>query len=124
MDKIALENKRLIYKFMGWKIHVDEYPIELYYFPNDNTGKYNVRCETTSIFTLYNDYNSIMAVVEKIESLDIISEFVIGYCNVYKEHTCNIIAAYKIISTSSIISKLEVLYKAVIEFINWYNQNK
>lgn len=67
------------------------------------------------------DWNWIMEVVEKIEKLDVTTNGFWIYRNVV-----TIDNAYIIINRSSnpVQNKKEAVYKAVISFIDWHNENK
>ena len=72
------------------------------------------------------DWNWIMRIVDKIESLIDVDEFNIQCDNTYKTQTCTIYRSFKdgfdtIIETGK--SKIEAVYKACLQFIEWYNAN-
>jgi hypothetical protein len=74
----------------------------------------------------HTSWDWLMPVVEKIESLgfgvNILVSNTISIINMGWEQ--NIKLPYKILNTYPHDSKFEAVYKAVIEFIKWYNQNK
>ena len=77
------------------------------------------------LLILYNDWNSIMPVVEKIETFvfdgDEYYNFqILGGCCVY------IISSHgnELVTVDNGISKLDCVYKSVVQFIQWYNKQK
>ncbi len=104
-----MEKDRLILEFMGWKNHVDMGSIQLFY--KDDEVKH------ISGMNFNSSWDWLMPVVEKIESL--------GHGVTIYRKGCHI----NDIGVSSIngfthSNKLEQTYKAVVEFIKWYNQTK
>jgi len=98
------ENNKLIAEFMG-----------KYYI--------NLKFEVVSIISASNhkfpfdkDWNWLMEVVEKIESLG-------GGIEIYNNY-CKIIYDDEIISEIEENYKIEAVYNACMEFIKWYNQNE
>ena len=75
-------------------------------------------------------YDWIMPVIEKIESLDYVSVyFSKTYLGNHKVEISKHTPSYKLLQVSKTVfceheSRLEATYKAVVEFIKWYNQNK
>ena len=65
----------------------------------------------------HSDWNWLMEVVEKIESLGYRIEIVKHICRIYLSNKETIII-------SENTPKIEAVYNAVVEFIKWYNENK
>lgn len=55
MNNNTIKSNRVIAEFMGWKVYVNEGPILLYYFPQNETGEYKEGCKTMHIVNL--NYN-------------------------------------------------------------------
>ena len=76
----------------------------------------------------HKDWNWLMPVVEKIETLKYVDEFNIQYDSVAKGHIVSITPAYdntfNAIYTDVYENKIDAVYHAVIKFIEWYNQQK
>jgi hypothetical protein len=122
-----VENNKLIAEFMGGKykntsiMYLDKNEIWL---PNEGICRYDTLELGKGKLLHYNDaWNWLIPVVEKIENLPYISQFDITKTRVY--------IAFKLkYDRDSIIQeyqgkpKIEAAYKAVVEFIKWYNQNK
>lgn len=71
------------------------------------------------------DWNSIMPVVEKIESLDDEKSVSINgtLCLIKGDHTA--VGGWDLITASCDgPTKIQAVYKAVVEFIKWYNNQK
>ena len=112
MENIT-ENNRLIADFMGLDVFYD-------------TKVHHETAEKNKVTEMkyHSDWNWLMPVVEKIESLvftnDIYYNFnILGGCQVYvissdMEELIDVSAKTKLLS----------VYEAVIEFIKWYNLNK
>lgn len=108
------EKNKLIAEFMGWK----ERFFGMFYSPNKTWSKENELAFDSS-------WDWLMPVVEKIESLrfkvnifgyneDTQAHYVIVYSS--KEGTISI-------QNQSKLPKIEAVYNACVEFINYYNQN-
>ena len=126
------ENNKLLADFLGLKNY---------------TVKENGNILEKGKYTSYNyskDWNSLMAVVEKIESLDINNfakqlgredvkpiegSFYLSIRNTQAEFLANVyywqhdnnIKGLKEINANT---KIKAVYNACVEFIKWYNQNK
>ena len=103
-----MENNKLIAEFMGLG------KAEPYYIEDENNQ------ETNLVFSpalKYNsDWNWLMEVVEKIESL--------GYRVTIVRHICRIdLTEESKLIISEDIKKIEAVYTACLEFIKWYNKN-
>jgi predicted transposase YdaD len=128
---MTTENNKLIAEFMGAKLYVKQYNIVIYKFPN------KARKELKS-FKYHSDWNWLMEVVEKIESLkpfQLMDRNWIGFdVKIYKTfntqtHYCTIKYLKEqgdmtISNGFSKQSKIEAVYNACVEFIKWYNENK
>lgn len=123
-NKEILEGDKLIAQFMGVK-NVVEFTIKKnpefieLVIAEDEDG-YIDYVEGINYILYHSDWDQLMSVVEKIEkksdtSLECLTldEIVSYQFQIYLSNTC---VRGK--------SKIEVIYKAVIEFIKWYNQNK
>lgn len=102
------ENNKLIAEFMGVsKSKIDTNGQVL----NFENSKYN---------TYHKDWNWLMEVVEKIESL--VSQFNIRTYTLGSTYTdVNIINGDKRIDIELQTSKIEAVYNACVAFIEWYN---
>lgn len=109
-----LENNKIIAEFMGFKI-------------NTNTGievLYNAKtCEVLDLNKLkyHFDWNELMEVVEKIESLDFNFNITSGDATALINHGAIYqTLIYRIDGTK----KIEAVYNTCVEFIKWYNKQK
>jgi hypothetical protein len=114
------ENNKIIAEFLGAKktdIQGIQKPV---YYPIMGKSVYEDRLK------FHSDWNCLMAVVEKIESFE--DENRCAKFNVIIEQTFveiisrndNLEEIVKLDSNT----KIEAVYKACVEFINWYNQQK
>ena len=96
------ENNKLLAEFMNWE----------YTIVNNTT------LQTTLISDLdfSKDWNWVMKVVEKIESISGVQIFINGI-------TCEIMFKGRVISKHN-NSKIEALYNACVEFVKWYNKEQ
>ena len=108
--KNTLENSKLITDFIGADLLKD--------LLSDNNGFININIDIYEQCKFHSDWNWLISVVEKIESL--------GHCvlifkdSVYiKENT---IISSKTISKCENRPKIEAVYNACLEFIKWYNK--
>ena len=109
-NKKILESNLLIAVFMGWKID-NSFPDKdrVYRSPSNDI-------ELTTTFKFDSDWKLLMDVVETIEKMD------------YGFKMCRKVVEVYVDSTKEVILKtkescrMESLYKAVVEFIEWYNQ--
>ena len=120
------ENNKLIADFLGYKVQTD--PTEKWF------GQYfkpNYGWVSEKELDFDSDWNSIMPVVEKIEGLKATVKMARHWgANVEDEvedmYFC-IIQPFENIEEIDVAwkdSKIEAVYKAVLEYIKWYNQNK
>jgi len=129
----VIENNKLIAEFMGARVMTFEDGTVGHTFWNegDKGGRYGAFPNGS---TNYFDYSKqgyhlswdwLMPVVEKIEETNFIK--IIGkYCAISrtKAHGFNDWIAMEGVAFTNPKSKLESTYKAVVKFINWYNENK
>ena len=107
----TLENNKLIAEFLGY---IDNGCSEDGFLIHPIT---NYDVEISSL-KYHKDWNWLMEVVEKIESLGYRIEIVKHICRIYLSNKETIII-------SENIPKVEAVYNACVEFIKWYNnQNK
>lgn len=108
--------KKIIADFMGI---LYSYIDDTFYINAKNKEEFGrwVKCEDLKFNS---DWNWLMEVVEKIETLESIGiDFYKGCIDVYNEET-NLIRINR-----KGLTKIEAVYNACLEFINWYNeQNK
>lgn len=103
----TVENNKLIAEFMGVSKSKIEANGKVLNFAN---SKYN---------TYHSDWNVLLEVVEKIESLG-------NYVGIFSANTCEIkFQCFPKIGEGAFIhskeSKIQSVYNAVVEFINFYN---
>ena len=107
----TLENNKLIAEFLGY---IDNGCSEDGFLIHPIT---NYDVEISSL-KYHKDWNWLMEVVEKIESLGYRIEIVKHICRIYLSNKETIVI-------SENIPKIEAVYSTVVEFIKWYNnQNK
>lgn len=73
-------------------------------------------------FNYHNDWNSLMEVVEKIESLNYSTEF--NFIPNYGHGLKIFSGGAEVIKLKFYPTKIEAMYKAIIDFIKWYNKTK
>lgn len=135
METQTIENNKLIAEFIG--NDTNEYGLDVF-VPKSmkpiTTKNNNVVMQGIFEFNeclFHNSWDWLMPVVEKIESLNleingVLTSFDVTisyqYCQIIDEEGLGICG----INTHSKDnkSKIEAVYKAVIEFIKWYNENK
>ena len=102
---MTTENNKLIAEFMEYPKHKIDFVGKRLNFEN---SKHN---------TYHKDWNWLMQVVEKIESL--------GYRVTIVRHICRIdLTEESKLIISENIKKIEAVYTVCFKFIQWYNQNK
>lgn len=104
------KNNRLIAEFMGFKNQTD--PKERFF---DNwftqpTTAWGTRLEVLHFDT---DWNWLMEVVDKVYSSDI-------YYDKYIDYNGSMFSSGQI----ELSANIDHVYKQIVEFIEWYNQNK
>jgi hypothetical protein len=116
----TMEENRLIAEFMGYSQPHPEYPNTTYWYKEG---------EAPRTVLLYNtDWNWLMEVVHKIESIEVIGEVFNIQIDRNKTHILYAPANYPsekwfenlIIKESE--DKLLNTYQSIIEFIKWYNE--
>ena len=114
--KNIIENNKLIAEFLSVKIHPCETIENFKFLPIEERGLYNGYF--IDALKYHEDWNWLMEVVEKIESLGYRIEIVKHICRIYLSNKETIII-------SENTPKIEAVYSACVEFIKWYNnQNK
>ena len=116
--KNILESNELIAKFIGVELLKD--------LLASNKGFINIDIDIYEQCKFHNDWNWLMKVVEKIESIedcvyqvDILQEG----CKILKR--CCLLIDKRVGKLESDTTKIESVYNACVEFIKWYNeQNK
>lgn len=128
-----IENNKLIAEFMNYVLGVGNEinPIVYVNIPNWFGGE-----STKALESLHfdKDWNMLIQVVEKIESLEDLENFEISSNTINISYYINRDIKYnKSISYTNnnryfqypdtLTTKIEATYKAVVEFIKWYNEN-
>lgn len=100
------ETNKLIAEFLGWET------LSNWGYLNINNG------ESHEIENLkfHSDWNWLMEVVEKIESL--------GYLVEIRENVCFIKTSEQDYFSELEETKLQAVYRACVKFIKWYNEQK
>ena len=112
----TIENNKIIAEFLSVKIHPCETIENFKFLPIEERGLYNGYF--IDELKYHEDWNWLMEVVEKIESLGYRIEIVKHICRIYLSNKETIII-------SENTPKIEAVYIACVEFIKWYNnQNK
>lgn len=114
--KTTQENNRLIAEFMGYQV-VDKPKVvegeNFFQYLDEKTNKYTY-CASLLMYN-YN-WDWLMPVVEKIESMQ--SE---EYSTLIEGRSC-LIETPDILFEGTGKNKLEATYKAVVQFIEWWNE--
>ncbi len=124
-----LENNILIAKFMGWQV-IKEGKYFTTYKPSAKNpcsiksvvGYVYERPAWYSIANhcnYHSDWNWLMPVVDKIESLGFVVEISLHQTCLYKKPSCDNFSCNRITD-----DKLKSTYMVVVEFIKWYNSEK
>ena len=108
-------NNKLIAEFLGYNTYESNGYINIE-FSEDNT-------RTLQDTHYHSDWNWLMEVVEKIESIKIETykvrvDIYFNCCQINPTHWEQLISIYGNKET-----KIEAVYNACIEFIKWYNEN-
>ena len=104
------ENNKLIAEFINLNLYKS-------FWHKSNIATEKQICKENNL-QFHSDWNWLMEVVEKIESLGYRIEIVKHICRIYLSNKETIII-------SENTPKIEAVYNAVVEFIKWYNnQNK
>lgn len=110
------ENNRIIAEFMDYKIQKD--PTERFFgYYKQPLGAWTKEID----LAFHHDWNWLMEVVEKIESLDFNFNITSGDATALKNHGAIYqTLIYRIDGTK----KIEAVYNTCVEFIKWYNEQK
>ena len=110
----TIENNKLIAEFLGY---IDNGCSEDGFLIHPIT---NYDVEISSL-KYHEDWNWLIEVVEKIESLNYVFEIKITWCRIKQIENGNVI----VLRWEEDKTKIEAVYNTVVEFIKWYNnQNK
>ena len=126
-EHFNMENNKLIAKFMGYSQPHPDYPSTTYWYKQ---GK-----EPLTILLFDTDWNWLMAVVEKLESMEI-EVRMNSHFNTTLKHTLyqtqicydlkhkNCEPTHLYLSYNNVYkNRKDSIYNAVVEFIKWYNEN-
>ena len=116
----TIENNKLIAEFMGLS-YCKKHLYEGWYKNHEHNHRL---CDFNGL-KYHSDWNWLMKVVEKIESIedgiyqvDILQEG----CKILKR--CCLLIDKRVGKLESDTTKIESVYLACVEFIKWYNENK
>jgi len=111
------ENNKIIAEFLGYKSETkSDYLI--FEIPSNDGKNYKV---IDKDLEFYSNWNWLMEVVEKIESLGFVFNITSGNTTVLKNHA----AIYQtLIYRIDGRKKIQAVYNTCVEFIKWYNQQK
>ena len=122
----TIENNKIIAEFLSVKIHPCETIENFKFLPIEERGLYNGYF--IDELKYHEDWNWLMVVVEKIESLEIfdrMGRFNINTKNFDENYTSFITDKDEDFIQCEGETKIEAVYNAVVEFIKWYNnQNR
>lgn len=113
----VMEDNKLIAEFMGWTERTD--PTERWFGCFKTQDGVIHKNTPLDPLLFHSDWNWLMDVVDKIESLNFSVEM-----NRQEEgdYQCLIVKKEIIVQTFS-SNKMESVYQAVVKFIKWYEQN-
>ena len=120
----TIENNKIIAEFLSVKIHPCETIENFKFLPIEERGLYNGYF--IDELKYHEDWNWLMEVVEKIESI----EYGIYQVDILQEgckilERCRLLIDNRVGKLESDTTKIESVYLACVEFIKWYNnQNK
>ena len=120
----TIENNKIIAEFLSVKIHPCETIENFKFLPIEERGLYNGYF--IDELKYHEDWNWLMVVVEKIESI----EYGIYQVDILQEgckilERCRLLIDNRVGKLESDTTKIESVYLACVEFIKWYNnQNK
>lgn len=118
----TLENNKLIAEFLSIKIHPCETIENFKFLPIEERGLYNGYF--IDALKYHEDWNWLMEVVEKIESLEIfdrMGRFNINTKNFDENYTSFITDKDEDFIQCEGETKIKAVYNACVEFIKWYN---
>ena len=124
------ENNRLIAEFLDWEFddlsETFETPFLKLVDPHA-FGDEQFSCKLQDFeLEFHSDWNWLMEVVEKIESLDCVIYFkiTINYVEIIARMGKGIVFKNCIFDINYCTTKREAIYNACVEFIKWYNEQK
>jgi hypothetical protein len=121
-----------IAKFLGWFQQDSQSPEHYTWWERNDCANYVAYCIPDNYphndLPFHRDWNYLMKVVDKIESLrDKFNNFYsvqIGMAGANNPHQCTIEAPLWKTQINNADTKIEAVWLAVYNFIEWYNQNK
>ena len=116
----TIENNKIIAEFLSVKIHPCETIENFKFLPIEERGLYNGYF--IDELKYHEDWNWLMEVVEKIESI----EYGIYQVDILQEgckilERCRLLIDNRVSKLESDTTKIESVYLACVEFIKWYN---
>ena len=121
-----MENNKLIAEFMGLKPKMESPDVYVFndmpYFSVRENNPEDVMNAIVKYSKYDSDWNWLMEVVEKIESLNFVVQIHLNSCFIKEsEHFINNKAIWR--GKNHAKTKIEAVYNACIEFIKWYNSH-
>jgi hypothetical protein len=114
----TIENNKLIAEFMNWESNESK---TVYYEPKcENQGIDGFDVENLP----FNNWNWLMEVVEKIESLIFPNDTYYNFNILSGCYVTIIDSKINEFGSYSGSTKIESVYNACVEFVKWYNENK
>ena len=108
--KNILESNELIAKFIGFELLKD--------LLAGNQGFINIDIDIYEQCKFHSDWNWLMKVVEKIESLGYSLDIKLAWCRIRQIKNINVI----VLRWEEDKTKIEAVYNSCIGFIQWYNK--
>lgn len=118
-NKEIIDGNKLIAEFMGWQKSIYENLPDRMYKDNYSIGK------PINQFEYNSSWDSLMPVVEKIETINRYNEYYPDMVTIWK-NCCKINDGNNgnELFCNYATTKIEAVYRTVIEFIKWYNQQE
>lgn len=107
------ENNNLLAEFLGYTQPHPNYPNTSYWYKKDE--------QPLTLLSFHSDWNWLMQVVYKIESIGYVVNINGIKCSITPILSQEIIISY-VIGAKEL--KLKLVYATLIDFVKWYNENK